>query len=103
LAATPGWQLVAVDQAGETLKVASHAKSERGQTLQDMNVQFIHANITRLPLEEGSVDAVLLFNVLEEMPSLRAVFREVRLCNADSPELVRDTAEWLPELSAHVR
>jgi hypothetical protein len=78
LSKVPGWRIIAVDQARETLDVAGEAFEKVKHAYPDAEVEFVHANITRAPLDESVADAVLLFNVLEENPSLRAIMREVR-------------------------
>lgn len=77
IAAVPGWSIIAVDQAKASLDVAKAAYEAVKPNLPSSNATFLHAPIDRLPLADASVDVVLLFSVLEEMPDLRAAFREV--------------------------
>lgn len=73
----PDWSVVAVDQAQRSLDVAKAAFEATKVKHPSASATFVHAPIERLPLEDASIDAVLLFNVLEEMPDMRAAFREV--------------------------
>lgn len=66
-----------MDQAKTSLDVARTAFEGMKAEHPAANATFVHAPIERLPLADASIDAVLLFNVLEEMPDLRAAFREV--------------------------
>eukprot|EP00892_Ulva_mutabilis_P009704 jgi/Ulvmu1/7105/UM034_0011.1 len=78
VALVPGWSVIAIDQAKASLDVARAAFKRLAHKHPTANATFLHAPIDRLPLADASVDAVLLFSVLEEMPDLRAAFREVR-------------------------
>lgn len=66
-----------MDQAKTSLDVARTTFEAMKAEHPNANVTFVHAPIERLPLADASLDAVLLFNVLEEMPDMRAAFREV--------------------------
>ena len=64
---SPGAHIVAFDQSAESLAQAMTRAESAGVT----NVEFLHADLFRLPFEPGSFDHVFICFVLEHLPNPR--------------------------------
>jgi len=72
-AIAPG-ELVGIDTSDQLLEQAGAKARDRGLT----NTRFEHADIHRLPFDDGSFDAAVVSRVLEHLPDPVAAMREVR-------------------------
>ncbi|HEX5068714.1 MAG TPA: class I SAM-dependent methyltransferase [Vicinamibacterales bacterium] len=71
LLATFGYQPFTVDLATSLLTIGQRRFAAKGLT-----ARFIAADMTRLPVASGSMDAVIVMDALHHVPDIPAVFRE---------------------------
>jgi SAM-dependent methyltransferase len=69
----PNGHVTGVDMTPEMLVRARRAAAEMGAT----NVDFVEAEIERLPLDDGGIDVVISNGVIDLVPDKDAVFAEI--------------------------
>jgi hypothetical protein len=79
LTAIPGWNVIAMDQSLVAVQTAHARMDSHGSHVQRAYSSFRKARISQTNLPSASVDVVLAFNVLSQVPDLRAALQEVQL------------------------
>jgi SAM-dependent methyltransferase len=75
---------VAADISDVMLERARRRAAERGLT----TVEFVEADITRMPFDDGEFDLIVCFNGLHILPDPAAAVREMARCLAPGGQLV---------------
>ena len=78
LSTIPGWQITALDQSLVALGISHGRLLQVGTSAQQAAVSHQQGKLSGSPIESNSMDAVLAFNVLEQIPDLKASLVEVR-------------------------
>ena len=76
LARWPAAQIIGADASSGMLGMARVRADRAGRPPDDPNLRWLHAPADRLPLEDGSVDAVVSSFVYQLVPDRNAAFRE---------------------------
>ncbi len=76
LARWPGAQIIGADASSGMLGMARVRAARAGRPSDDSNLRWLHTPAERLPLDDGSVDAVVSSFVYQLVPDRNVAFRE---------------------------